>query len=395
MGQGKARMTEAIECRVCSFRNPPGQGRCVRCRAALGPRDVPVPGPLGGARRFLRLPHLPERLRRVRYALARRFEDSLPTGIGHRFPWTAGYLGLFLGAGQWYNHQPRKAVVMGLVQAGLITWALVNIYHPWNNWMLLAALAWTLFMMGDAFSAAVRINGQPWRLRLLVALWSSLFFFVGLMLIGLQFFGHGVFTLTTVRSPNLGPHLERGDKVFVLNRWFLREGIQPGDVVYFRQTNSYTYQIEGAFGMDYYTVREPSAFGVVTGLPGQVVERIDDEHIFLDGETAPPALLPVNPSGFPSGFRIEAPEDHYAILPTHPVSDRGVSAMMGRDASVAAPREMLLQGRILVDYPEGATVAHGDIRGVVLFRYHPPPRRRWFGRGDGLWDDYPEGFLSQ
>ncbi len=386
-------MDQGAECRVCRIHNPPGQARCIRCRAALGPREATISGNAAG--RWLCLPRLPAPLRRVWYALAKQGAQGLPAGTGHRFPWTAGYLGLFLGAGQWYNHQPRKAIAMGLVQAGLIAWAVTNLYHPWNNWMLLAALAWTLFMMGEAFSTAVRINGQPWRLRLLLALWSSLFFFVGLTLIGLQFFGHGVFTLTTVRSPDLGPHLARGDKVFVLNRWFLRHEVQPGDVVYFSQTNSYTYQVEGGLGMDYFTVRESSAFGVVTGLPGQVVERIDDEHIFVDGEPAPPALLPVNPAGFPSGFRIEAPEAHYAILPSHPITDRGTSAMMGRDASVAAPRDMLLQDRILVDYPQGASVARGDIRGVVLFCYHPPPRRRWFGRGGGLWDDYPEDFLSQ
>ncbi len=383
-------MSLGPQCRVCNFHNPPGQTRCVRCRAMLTSQDIE--GAEKRAGKFRDMPNPLEPFRRLAYAIGQRYDNSLPTGLPHRFPWTAGYLALLGGAGQWYNHQPKKAMAMGLVQAGLLAWWAVNFYHPWNNWMLLAVLTWCLYMMADAFSAAVRINGQPWRFRLLAALWSSLFFFVGLTLFGLQCFGYGVFNLTTVRSTGMGPQLERGDKVFTLMRWFSPGDIRPGDVVYFRQTNSYTFQDRAG---STYTVREQTSFGVVTAVEGQTVERIDDGHIFVDGEPVPPNLLPINPDGFPSGFRIEVPEGHYAVLPTHTVTDRGIIAMLQAGGHrTAPPREMLMRGMLLFDYEEGAVVAHGDVYGIVLFRYHPPPRRAWFGRGGGLWSDYPEDFLA-
>ena len=384
-------MSQGTRCNLCGFHNPPGRARCVRCSAMLGSRKLEGAEKRAGKLRDMPDPLAP--LRRLAYAVGRRFDDSLPTGVPHRFPWTAGYLGLLFGAGQWYNYQPKKAMAMGLVQAGLLAWWAVNFFHPASNLILLLTLGWSLYMMADAFSAAVRINGQPWRLKFLFAVWFSLFFFVGFTLFVFQCFGYGVFNLTTVRSTGMGPQLERGDKVFTLMRWFAPGDIRPGDVVYFRQTYSYTYQDRTG---STYTVREQTSFGVVTALEGQTVERIDDGHIFVDGEPVPPELLPINPDGFPSGFRIEVPEGHYAVLPTHAVTDRGIIAMLAAGGlSVRPPREMLEQGLLLRNYDRGSIVAREDIYGIVLFRYHPPPRREWFGRGGGLWSNYPEGFLAE
>lgn len=395
------------KCPVCGFNNPPSRERCVRCSAQLGAGNVTSrwareEGTLGRAGESVQrtwqtaLQRAFRPFRHARLALARRFEASIPTGMPHRFPWTSAYLALLLGAGHWYNGQPVKAVFQGCVQGVLLAAAAVTFFEPYNNWVLLTALAWSLLMMADAFSTAVRINGQVWHFRLVLAVWSSLFFFVGITLFGLQFFGYGVFNLTTVRSAGMGPQLERGDKVFVLHRGFFRRPIGPGDVVYFRRERPFFVERPGSLFSTHWSVREQTAFGVVTATGGQTINRDqEDGRITVDGEAVPPALLPVNPDGYPHGWRVQVPEGrNYGIPHTHGVVDRGlINLLYGPEGqSMTTPREIMAEGMILRDYESSAVVHHHETFGVVLFRYHPPERRQWFGRRSGLWRENPENY---
>lgn len=378
-----------IKCPSCGFANPESREKCLKCKALLRSQDV------ADGSKIADRPSMPNNplygFRRAVYTWSKKFERPLPTGLSHRWYWMAGYLGLFLGAGQFYNHQYIKGIIFALIQIAWFVAFVWTIFDPISDVVVLGMLFWHLFAMADAFSIAVKINGDRWTWRQLTALWFGLIFTVGALLFLLQFFGSGFFLLTSVRSSALRPAFEKGDKLFVWSWPFRESMITRGSVVYYDPTGI-TYIRVGGMSTDTFVANEQSSFGVVTGLPGDVISWEDLGQIKLNGAPVPPNLLPVNPNGTPGkndGFTV--PQDTYGVLFTHEVSEFGLLSGLGGSfgGGVPDPRSALRSGYGIQNYIEASTPPKDEMFGIVLFRYYPPERRQWFGYSGGLWQDYP------
>jgi hypothetical protein len=366
-------------CPACGFNNVDTRDRCLKCSAAL----VSQPLHLSTRRSALSTLLAPwYALRAGWYHAAGRLVGPLPSGLSHRYPWTAAYLSLLAAGGQWYNHQPRKAIAFGLIQAGFVAWVLATWFQPINDLVLALAVAWCLMMMADGFITAARINGDPWRFRHLLAMWSALFFFLGVFLAAGQLLGWGFFLLPTVLSREYGPQLERGDKLFVLQRPFCGRP-RPGSVIFYNPK-----RLVYERGADIFSLNEQSGFGVVTAVEGQVVDWDHGGPVRVDGVEVPPRLWPINPAGTPGRMEFRVRPGHYGVLYTH-----GATDMLS--GAVSDPRTMTLNGAIMKGYDEVVQVPDKDIFGIVLFCYYPPERRRWFGWSGGLWSEPAAGAESR
>lgn len=375
------------KCPGCGFHNTDDRERCLRCSARLTP-DLPKgagPGWLGPRMPFM---GLIARLRKGLYFLGLKLGGRLPEGVSHRYPWTAAYLSILLGAGQFYNRQPLKALAFAALQVAGLAILGVTLFHPWNNLVLLGVFLWHLYMMADGFIIAARINGDRFRLRHVLAMWCAFLFFITATVFVVNYVGQVGVQLTWVTKDTLAPKIRKGDKVAVLQHAVMGR-LQPGSVVYYKPTAFTIIRPKPSELMDdTYSVREQSTFGVVTALPGQRLSWEGGGPIMVDGVPVPPGLLPVNPLGYPASMDIVVPEDHYGILMTHPVEDM-------LTGSVPDPRTATERNMIVRDYDKAIIVPREDIYGVVLFRYQPPPTRRWFGYTGGLWEDYPEGYPAE
>jgi len=378
-------------CPACGFHNPETKDRCVKCSASLvsqmvpdgsGAADLPEPGPrvdIAG--------------QRLLAAIRGRLHFDLPTGLPHRFPWSAAYLAMLFGAGQAYNRQYAKAVLFGLIQVAVLAVFLLTFFKPWNDWIALAALAWLFYAMSDAYSCAVKINGDSWRWRHLVAVWFALFFFVGSFVFLLQVFGNGLLFLTTINSRGLSPAFEKRDKVLVLAWPFKNWWVQPGTVVYYNPP-AFSMIRPGALSTDVYTLNERNSFGVITALPGQTISRNKGGPIMVNGLAVPPRLLPLIPAGALDTFEVPIPADHYGVVFSHRVSEEGPLSLLGGafGGTVPTPRQAEGQGFGVRDYDVVTRVPKGEVYGIVLFRFHPPERRAWFGTSGGIWSENPAGY---
>lgn len=375
------------KCPGCGFNNTDDRERCLRCSSRLVPGEVPHPNVRDGdATGFLG--NLLIRFRQLGYRLGLKLGGRLPTGISHRFPWTAAYLSLLLAGGQFYNHQPVKGILFLLIQIASLAFLFLTFFQPWNNWVLLVVLFWHLYMMADGFITAAKINGDPWRFRHLFAMWFAFMFFVTASFFIMNVITQRAVRLTWVVHDTLGPQIDRWDKVVVINPFFSPE-FRPGMVVYYNP-RPYTVLIPGGeiVGETIVGVNEQSTFGVITAMPGQRLHWEDEGPIHVDGQPVPPNLLPVNPFGYPGTFDMIVPEGHYGIIMTHGVKDL-VSGAIG------TPRESGRRRYNLRDYPDSIMVPKENIFGMVILRYQPPERRRWFGLSGGLWEEYPPGYLIE
>jgi signal peptidase I len=390
------------KCPTCGFNNPDTRERCLKCSAAL--TTIAVPDGSGIADRPTPVFQPGIAFNRFQYWLGKKFEGKLPTGVPHRYPWTAAYLSLLFGAGQLYNRQPLKAAFFAIGQIAWWVAFVVTILSPWSDVVALLLVFWHLYMMADGFIIAAKINGDPWRFRHLVAIWFALMFMLGAVLFLGQFFGHGLFYLTTVTSNSLAPGIRRGDKVFVLSSLVYRPLPKPGAVVYYNPAR-YTVVKPRGFHDDTFMVNEQSSFGVVTAGPNEVVSWTEGGPIKVNGNPVPPRLLPINPFGVPGTMELHIPPKHVGVLMTHSVSDALIDVMGVTEGGVGTPAEEMRAGHRVEEYDKAVMVArpedvkdvkgNGAFYGVVLFRYYPPTRRRWFGFDGGLWEEYPAGYPKE
>lgn len=376
------------KCPGCGFNNTDDRERCLRCSTKLIPDAVPDPG-VSDARTPGVFSELLIWLRRANYTLGNKLGGNLPTGLSHRFPWTAAYLSLLLGAGQAYNHQFVKAGIFAFVQFVSLAFLLLTFFQPWNNWVLLGVLFWLFYMMADGFISAARINGDPWRWRHVVAMWFAFMFFVTGSFFIFNAVTQRAVRLTWVVHDTLAPQLRQGDKVVVTNPFFSPD-FRPGMVVYY---NPDRYVVrkpgQGDFGMEeIVSINEQSSFGVITAMPGQRLSWENEGHIMVDGEPVPPNLLPVNPFGYPGSFDMVVPDGHFGIIMSHGAMDRVTG-------SIGTPRQAVHRRYILNYYDEVVMVPEENIFGMVLLKYQPPESRRWYGASGGLWTEYPEDYPVQ
>lgn len=374
------------KCPSCGFHNPSSRERCLRCNTLLVSQQVPDAGPVAETRPPRFQPQIA--FNRAVYFLSNKLMRPLPTGLPHRWPWTAAFLGLFFGAGQFYNHQRGKALAFALAQSAIIALFVVTIMEPWNNFVALLVVFWHLYAMADGFTTAARINGTPWRWRQLVAVWFALMFMLGGLLFLGQFFGRGIFFLTTVRSDSLAPVFVRGDKVFVLASPFAPQP-RPGSVVYYNP-GRYVIVRPGLGGMDeQIIVNERNSFGVVSAVEGEVMSWEPGGPLLINGNPAPPKRLPVNPEGLPGRMEFRVPDSSFGILMTHGGYEGGVFSMLSpvHGQQLPNPGEAMQSGYRIENYDEAVLIHEEDVHGIVLFRYYPPERRVWWGMAGGLWGE--------
>jgi NAD+ synthetase len=95
-------------------------------------------------------------VRRRFYFFGRLLESEIPAHVHHRNPWTAAFLSLLPGAGQVYNHQYKKAVLILLFVAGCVGVGLATIRSPYSNWILLGVLGAWVYSFHDALVTGIR-----------------------------------------------------------------------------------------------------------------------------------------------------------------------------------------------------------------------------------------------
>ncbi len=336
-------------------------------------------------------------LRRNLYFLKEKLHWELPDRAPHRFPWSAAYLALIPGGGAVYNKQPTKALVYGSIQVMSIVAVIITILHPWNNYILLISLFWHFFAMADAYSTAVKINGMNWSWKSLLAVCCSFIFLFCSSLFFLQFFGQDFFQLVTVKTPALAPKIQKGDKYFVLKWPFGKSSIKPGSLVYYDPPR-FAYHRPGALSTDTYSINEENSFGVITAREGDLVSWESPETVKVNEVLISPNRLPVYPEGIPGRMEFRIPEEHFAIIFSHSISEGGITGdilekvgfgQTSFKVTLPNPRQALAEGMYMELYDEAIKVHEDEIYGVVLFRYYPPERRKWFGTSSGLWEEYP------
>lgn len=377
------------KCPTCGFNNLDNRERCLKCSTALDSQAVPDGSHVADARP----PAFQETLfgaRRLVYTLGQKLQRELPLGVPRRFPWSAAYLAILPGVGQLYNHQKFRALIFALIWLGLLAFFLITFFQPWNNWVLLAFVLWIFYAMADAYSMAVRINGDRWTWRQVIAVWFSVMFYLGAFLFAGQFFGFGLFFLPTVKSPGLAPAFVPGDKLFVLGPPFMTSKLQRGSVVYYDPPR-FTFTRTGGLTSDIYSLNEKNSFGVISAVEGESLDVADTGEIRVNGMIVLPHQLPLNPSGVPGPVRFDIPPGHYGILFSHRVIEQGFLSFLGGSYSgdMPTPRDAVRSGLLLELYDEVVQVPESEIEGIVLFRFHPPERRTWFGWNGGVWKELP------
>jgi len=369
-----------MKCTSCGFDSPPTHERCFKCGAALRAQQMDI-DPDGLAAKRPGGPDVVARLRHTAFFADKFLRFEIPTGLSHRYHWSAALLALMPGCGALYNHQPLKAGLLASTQLLIIAVGLLTIFEPWNNWVLIGICLWHLYAMADGVATAARINGENWHWRQIAMVWTSLLFGFGLLLIGGQYFGMGIFYLTTVRHNTLAPAFIKGDRVFSMARFLVPGGLRPGTVVFYDPPG---YAVQS--GTDLILVNEQSSFGVVTGMPGDRVSWADRGAIMVNGAPVTPNRMPINPNGTAGAYDFVVPPGHYAVLMTHGVSDG--SSLPGLGGFVAPPRN----SGPTMNYIDALVVPKGEIWAAVIFRYDAPPRRKWFGLNRGVWDAPPPGY---
>lgn len=378
------------KCPSCGFNNPESRERCVRCSTLLVSAAVPD-GSVAAERGPDFAPGIA--LRRWIYFLGEKAGGRLPHGVPHRYPWTAAYLSLIPGGGQFYNRQPVKAVILILLYIGFFVAAIATLFQPWNNWLLLAFVFFLFYVMADGFITANRINGALWGWKQVLAMWFAFMFFCGVVLTSGQFFAQGgLFYLVTIRTDSLFPGLKAGDKVFVLARELA--GSPPAGAFVYYDPPMYSVHKFTGLSTDIFTVNERNSFGVITATEGEIMAVARDGEITVHGVPVPPGRLPINPAG--PGYDIEVPIDagHYGILISHATEESSILSGLGGSFAgrVSTPRQVLEQGNRLEHYTKAVHVPDQEIWGTVLFRYHPPERRTWWGFDGPLWEAYPTNY---
>jgi signal peptidase I len=384
-----------IKCPSCGFNNPDSRDRCLKCSTGLKQSDVPSAEHLADKKGQRDSPVTA--LRNTLYRFRARLPHGLPQGVGHRFPWSAAYLSLVLGAGQAYNHQYIKALIFAVIQIFWFAFFIYTMFQWWNDFVLIGFIFWHLYAMSDGFSIAVRLNGDDWRWRQLLAVWFAMMFSFSLIFFILNFFGQGFIYTVTVKSTGLDPVFKPGDKIFVLARPFRSWMTQKGSVVFY---NAPPFEITQDTGLstNIYSVNEQSSLGVVTAWEGDVMSwKGDGEPIWVNGTPVAPNQLPINPFGIAHSIEERVPKDHVGILFTHRVVEKGVLSFLGGafGASLPNPNDAMKGGFGVQNYSNAINVPRKDVWGVVLFRYYPPERREWYGTSGGVWEEAPAGYARE
>ncbi len=366
-------------CPVCGFINLKESERCLKCGAVLGDTDVAdllnrktrrgkLRSWIGNALERLLAP-----LRRWGQGTDEEPEPpagDLP-GI-HRGPLVAGWLALLPGAGHWYVGRKRRALGFAALHLLLTAAVFLTLTRPWGNLVLAAWILFLLVAFTDAAAAAARGNGQLWTRRHSLAMFSYLLFALGAGAFLVQVALTPVISLVTVRQNVLRPVLAKGDRVLVWSAGYWMSEPRRGDLVYY-DPPMYQLDIPGEIENTTYLVNEQRSFERVNAIGGDVVERIADGPLLLNGDPMPEAYYPLFPEGIPGTFRIQVPKGKYLVMISH-ISEEGFMSYGSFGGRSVSPGS---KGIIPTTWADACVVPGSVIFGKVLAVVNPPEHRRW------------------
>lgn len=382
-----------LKCPRCGFRNLDQRASCLKCGTALLPLDAKSlkntarkssafhPGSI--LARLVPLAFLARWARR----LARTLQPPMPEHLSHRFPFLAGILGLIPGAGQLYNHQPRKIFYFQIPFwiFFILAWQYIRIPW-WGNICIAVVTTLCLWSFFDAFLVATRINGQFIPRRYFFALFTYPFFLFGLISFAFAlsaWLNFPIITLFSIRSDYMNPALCKGERICNegVTYWFRKP--RPGDVVHYNPPG-YKIEIPGAVSSTVYLINPQNGWERVMAVGGETLECRDGKY-FVDGRPLSESYYPLlqHPGMF-QNFTITCPPDEYIILITKVAEDDGLISLLKSGGVTKAPE--LNSGYPVVGWEEACTVGkyemEAGLRRMSIFDrawfvYHPSEKRRF------------------
>ena len=404
-------------CPTCGFRNTDANVRCLKCKSLLHDDEAALDAARQAAKEnqessiSIWLGSLRERL--VERNPVRSLWE-LPQGLPYRYPWLAGALAFVPGAGQLYNHQWGKAVLLAAVWWVLAAIAWMTFQQPYSNAILISLLLALIYLWSDAVTTANRINGGFWPLRNAVALWFGGLFLAGIVITALQFLlpalllgavlawaavvsvvhestphhrrrarwlvvsaavilsllaagvwrtgTQRIFSFVRVIKSSSAPLIARGDMVLVNNIafWFTRPAL--GEIIHF---NPAAFRMEA--GADAIVINPQDYFQRICGLEGDVIE-VRDGKILRNGSAMPESLQPIGARELPA-LRYQVPPGHVFAPVIQIPSDAMASLLQNRSST------SLSEG-VLIGYIESTMVPYDKIFGRAWGIINPPDHRR-------------------
>jgi hypothetical protein len=362
-------------CPVCGFHHLDTDTRCVRCSALLGGGADAVAGSSGPeAPAYRRLGSSLDCLARFRGLVDRgilRFTrvitPPLPPGIEQRDPWRAAFLSLLPGSGQFYNLQPRKAMIFIAVWVGLLLLAAGSIRASYSNFVLLALILWALYAFHDGYRTARRINGDAWHLRLSLGFYLAWIFHACILALLAQY----ALSFTAVKfrymsEDALAPLISPGDRFAVDILSYRFRAPRVGEIVYYRpKPIALIHGVGGAGGANTYVEAPLNGIERIVAGPGDTFGRRNGLY-YRNDQVVPSWEAPINRTEVTWDYEIQAPADGFVVIRSHTSSD-----LLGP----AAPR--MGDAQLVRDWPEACIVERSEIIGRAVLIYQPPAQRRW------------------
>lgn len=366
-------------CPQCGFHHTDLDERCIRCGTyldALNESDPLTPAgretfdfELGkGPRWRLEWPaRLVAAVRRRLFIWREALRSPLPMEIGERSMWTAGFLAILPGLGQIYNHQPKKAGLIFLFVGAILALAILTLYHPLSNYILLGYLLAVLYSFHDGVVTAKRINRDylTWQHR--TAFYFAWIFYVALFCFLFQWaMAYGVLQFRYISADPMAPFLSRGERVTVDLLSYALHRPRVGDVVLY-DPPPLVMELVGGVSSEWTSVNPTSMIERIVAGPGQTFERRGGVF-YRDGQPVGPGEQPIVQSEVTWDFKITAPKDSYVIL---------FSYTFGKDWLTGAQAPSLNSGAIKLKWEKTCLIPREDITGRVWFVYQPPQGRRF------------------
>lgn len=298
-----------------------------------------------------------------------------------------GALALVPGAGQLYNHQPRKALYFGVALAAWMVLLVLTFYRPVSHWIGYGYALMATWAFHDGFMTARRINRceDYWVRRMgffsAWILYVCIAYLIWHALLASDF----IVTIRRVNDASMAPTLCAGERVLINNVgcWFFRPRV--GELVVYHPPPMQLRILESTLVIREYgamtadsTVEQPQAIGRIVAGPGQVFERVGGQFL-VDGHPIEldPWLARLN---LPSKFRLEAPKGSYIIPCDYGGKGWASSSIVDKAPlkfwdALGKPIDMKKEW-VLRNWAEVCTVKRGWIKGVVSLVYDPPPVRR-------------------
>jgi len=316
-------------------------------------------------------------LRRLTIPFRKIFYVPIPQEMPHRYVWSAALLSMIPPLGQIYNGQPKKGAFFVIIHIVMMTISILTITQPYSNYILYPYVLFILYTFGNGFATASVINGVAWTWRKTLAVAFFGMFAVASISILSQFFFSPIVCFFHNTHTDMYPRINNGDRFAIENISYWFGEPRRGDIILYNP-EAYSMYVplssgEMVVSENVFRIRERRTFGIVSGIPGDVIERIDGAF-YLNGEPMPENLLPFRPENLWENLKLEAPENKYIVIISQYTRDT-IQEMFG----VFAPK-LNDPGVRVEGWDEACLVEKKQIGGRIFLRYQPPERRCFFSR---------------